>query len=238
MIFEWPRPWYQFINSEFDIMTYALGQVSTFRRGARSARLIEQVWTAQYTAKPTRGPSKWQGQSAFFARLGGDVNFMRIGDPLRCAPLYNRIPANKPIPDPFSDNTYFSDTTGWVDGAVPPTATIDQSERRGSNNLILGNLPPSVERLLNAGDLFEIRPNGIVAEVSCLHMVVGAGHTDEDGRCGIEIRPSLRLNVAAGDQVVFAYPQALMKLMDGSQGRISRAGNVGSFGFSCMEWTG
>lgn len=238
LVYEYPREWYKFTASKFQLRQAALGYRPAFRPTQKTSRLIEQYFAADFVQKPELGPSKWQGKEAFFAMLEGEVNCLRISDPLRCAPLYNRVAANKPVPQPFDDGTYFTDGTGWVDGAVPEYATVAVAATRGDEWLVIGGLPESIQHLLNPGDLLEIRPDGLQSETSMLHEICTLGSTDEDGKSAVKIRPRVRSNIIAGDQVVFAYPQAVMKLIDAEQGMLSRDSNYASFGFACAEHTG
>ena len=237
LVFEYPREWYNFTASKFQVRQMGLGFKPSFRATQKTSRLIEQFFYAEFVQKPERGPSAWQQKEAFFARLEGEVNYLRISDPLRCAPLYNRIQANAPVPQPFGDGTFFTDGTGWVDGAVPEYATIRASAARGEDWVVIGDLPTSIMNLLAPGDLFEIRPDGIASTTSMLHEILTPGHTDDEGFSAVQIRPRLRKNVVSGDQVVFAYPQAVMQLTDSEQALVSRNANFASFGFSCGEHT-
>lgn len=236
---EYPREWYRFVSSEFGLTPYSLTHASQFRQ-RKSARLIEQVWEAQYTQRPEVGPGRWQGKGAFFSRLDGDTRLIRIGDPLRCIPLLNRSTkrAGGVVSEPFSDGTYFTDATGWVEGPVPEFAYISEVARRGDKAVVIAGLGVSyASPYLNAGDLFEIRPNGIPSLFGMLYEVVVPTGTDAQGRGGVEIRPRLRANIVPGDQVVFHHPRTVMRLIDSRQGRISREANVGAFGFACVEET-
>lgn len=239
---EYPREWYKFVASQFTLRTVAINHRSNFRPDRRSARLNSQFFTAQYTQAPTVGPTKWQGKGAFFSRLDGEVNLLRIGDPLRCQPAYVRAQSRLGLPaaEPWSDGTWWinGEQTGWVEGAVPEYGEVSEDAALGSRYLKIKGFEPSVPGILTAGDLFEIRPEGNWGSISLMHEIVVGGGSDADGVCGVEIRPRVRLNARRGDMVVFDHPRALMRLTDSDQGAIFRDGNVGSFGFSCMEHAG
>lgn len=238
LVYEYPREWYKFTASKFQIRTVGLSYRPVFRQTQKTARLIEQFFFADFVQKPELGPTKWQGKAAWFSLLEGESNYFRISDPMRCAPAYNRVKANKPAPAQWGDGTWFTDGTGWVEGAVPEYATVAEDAQRGDEWLVIAGLPASISELFSPGDLFEIRPNGMATTTSMLHEISTIGHSDEDGRSAVRIRPRLRQNIAAGDQVVFAYPQAVMQLVDADQALISRDANYASFGFSCAEHTG
>jgi hypothetical protein len=238
-IYEYPQDWYQFVSSSFSLTPYTLKSQSQFR-ARRAGRLVEQVFEANFVQRPAVGPSAWQGHEAFFARVRGDSNLIRIGDPLRCIPKFNRLQGNLPPAEPFSDGTWFTDDTGWVggEGSVPAYATVGESARRGDNFVVIENLPELMPSpFLYNGDLFEIRPNGVPASTAMLYMIAVPGGTDAEGRSGVEVYPNLRQNIVPGDQVVFHWPKTVMRLIDPRQGMISREANRGSFGFSCIEET-
>ncbi len=238
-IYEYPQEFYKFVSSSFALAPYTLNARSQFRQ-RKSARLIEQVWEASYVQKPEIGPAKWQDKSAFFSRLRGDSNLLRIGDPLRCIPRFNRIAANLEEPQPWSDATWFTDGTGWVGGEnqVPQYAEVGESQRRGDNFVVIKGLPVSMPSpFLYPGDLIEIRPSGIPSLTGMLYEIAVPGGTNSDGKTGVEIYPNLRENIAPGDQVVFYWPKTVMRLMDPRQGMLTREANRGSFGFACMEET-
>lgn len=238
-VYEYPSEWYRFVSSSFGLVPYTLTSRSQFRQ-RKSARLIEQVFEAMFVQRPEVGPSKWQGKGAWFSRLRGDSNLIRIGDPLRCIPQFNRNKANIPPPESFSDGTYFTDSTGWVggEGQVPEYASVGAAARAGDNFLVVKGLPVSMPSpFLYPGDLLEIRPNGIPALTGMLYEVAVPGGTDDQGRTGVEIYPNLRQNIVEGDQVVFHWPKTVMRLIDNRQASISREANRGSFGFACMEET-
>jgi len=230
---EWPREWYKFTDTQFNLRTVALSSRSVFTP-RRAARLSFQMWTAQGSYKPERGPSEWSPKEAFFARLDGEVGLLRFTDVLRCQPTWNR--KNKLPQEPWSDNTLFSDDTGWLNaGYIPPSALVAAAAVAGDENVTIAGLPPDLDMALSVGDLFEIRPNGIPTEHSNLYMVTRGSGTDTDGTAGVEIRPRLRQNIAAGDMVVLHRPMGVFKLTDSSQGSIYRDSNMGSFGFEVEE---
>lgn len=233
-VLEWPHEWYQFVSSEFSLRTFALGSQAVFTP-RRNMRLVYQVWTAQYVVKPEIGPSKWQGKSAFFSRLDGEAGLMRIGDPLRCVPAFNR--RNFPN-QTWSDGTLFTDGTGWINGAVPANAVVKTAAERGAESIIIKGLQVSTANVLAAGDLFELRINGVPSDTSNLYEIVVGGGTNAAGEMGIEFRPRLRMNIAADDMVVLYHPRGVFQLADGNQGRYSRSANQGAVGFQVIEYVG
>lgn len=234
-IYTWPEARRAFTSGRFTLQTASLSSRSPFTP-TRNTSLAFQFWRADYVYEPARGPSEWQDADAFFARLSGDVNVLRIGDPLRCGPKYNR--RNKKAAESWSDNTNWSDGYGWSDGYIPPTAQLSAAVERGGTSIPIEGLIASVAAALSPGDLLELRPGGIATETGNLYVVTVGGATDSNGEIGVEIRPNLRQNFAAGDMVVFRNPQTVMRLTDGEQGVIERESNIGRFGFSCIEHLG
>jgi hypothetical protein len=234
-VFQWPVARQKFTSGPFRIKTASLGSRSSFTP-VRSTSLISQFWVCSLVYAPTVGTSSWQDVDAFFARIEGDVHTLRIGDPLRGMPKFNRT--NAPAVESWSDNTNWSDGTGWLSGMIPPTAQLAAAASRGDSYIHIEGLPETTAAALAAGDLLELRPAGIATETGNLYQVVVGGATDANGEIGIEVRPRLRQNFAAGDMVVFLKPQTVMRLADSDQGIIEREANVGTFGFSCVEHLG
>lgn len=232
----WPREWYKFIQSAFRLETFVLGS-RTIYTPRRNERLSYQVWAIDLTLKPEVGPSRWAPYGAFFARLDGESGTFRISDPLRCQPTYNR---QRKLPqEPWSDDTFFSDGTGWLNGGyIPPVAEVNGAQPAGSKNIVIRGLPIGLPVALYAGDLIELRPNGMETDTSNLYEIVRQSGTDAEGRAGVEVRPRLRQNFAAGDMVVLHHPLGVFKTTASDQGHVSRDANVGSIGFSAIEHTG
>jgi hypothetical protein len=234
-VFQWPREWSKFVSGRYNLQTASLRSQSTFTP-ARSASYSFSFWRCDLVYRPLRGPSNWQGVEAWFARLDGDVNVFRMFDPLRCQPRYNR--QHPQAPEKWSDDTNWSDGTGWVSGMIPPTAQLAAAASRGARFIHVEGLPEGIAEALAPGDLLELRPNGVATETGNLYQVVVGGATDANGEIGIEIRPPLRQNFAAGDQVVFVNAQTVFRLTDPEQGSIERDANIGHFGFAGVEHLG
>lgn len=235
-VYEWPREWYKFTSTEFALRTVAMRSTSVLSP-RRNTRFTYQIWTVQAAFKTEVGPSKWGPKGAFFARLDGEVNLFRFYDVLRCQPTFNR---GKRLPQqPFSDDTFFTDGTGWLnDGLVPPTCEVAASATEGATDIVLRGLPSLTDMVLSPGDLIELRPNGIPTTTSNLYEVVRGSGSDTSGECGVEVRPRLRQSFAPGDMAVLHYAQGVFQLADSEAGRIFRDSNVGAFGFGGQEFTG
>jgi hypothetical protein len=230
MILTWPEEWYRFIGGSFSLKTFSLSSRAVFTP-RRNTSLMYQVWQADFQS---RVEEDWQGRDAFFARLDGEDGLIRIGDPLRWAPKLNR--ESTPTSEPWSDDTLWTDGTGWLSDLIPPTAMVAATASRGASFIHIKGLPESLANALAPGDLFELRPNGVPTETANLYQVVVGGATDENGEIGIEIRPRLRQGFAVNDMVVFESPTTVMRLTDADQGTMERMlEGFARFGFSAVE---
>lgn len=233
-VYDWPREWYKFTETSFNLQSNSLQTTSQYTPRINSL-LTFQNWQADFVLKPEVGPSKWQKYGAFFSRIKGPTNVFRIGDPLRCLPQHNRnLPRS--LGEPWSDSTYFTDGTGWSeDGVIPPTAALLEGADRGALFIKIKGLPANLSPALHPGDLIELRPNGVPTVTSNLYEVVVAGPTNGDGETGVEIAPGLRQGFAPNDMVVLWHARGAFRLVDNGQGMINRRANVGSLGFSGIE---
>lgn len=232
-IYEFPREWYSFLKLSFHLRSNSQVSPRPWAGGNSVYGPHVQVWMPKLTVAQIVGDG-WQERSAFFSRLGGQAGLIRISDPSRVAPQYNT--AISPSQQSWSDGTTFSDGSQFSSGLLPPSGYIVTAAARGENAVQIGGLPASTARVLRRGDLFEIRPNGIATAVPHLYEVMVDGATDSSGRAGVEIRPRLRADIAAGDMVVLSYPTSVFHLIDDSQGEIELdAPNFANHGFSLIE---
>lgn len=172
--------------------------------------------------------------SAFMSRLNGQSGLIRIGHGARVQGQYN-VEAVV-TREEFSDDTLFSDGTGFLSGTLPSTVIVAEAAARGATSLVVGGLPASLSSVLRRGDLLEIRPGGVAASYPHLYEVMVDGSTDGDGETGVEIRPPLRRSVASGDQIVLSYPTSVFRLMDDDQGSVEvDAARIAGMGFSLIE---
>ncbi|MBY9045485.1 hypothetical protein, partial [Pseudomonas fluorescens] len=119
---------------------------------------------------------------------------------------------------------------------LPPTVHVATAAVRGANAIQIGGLPASQTAILRRGDLFEVRPNGIPAVFPHLYQVMVDGATDASGNTGVEIRPRLRADIAAGDMVVLEYPTSVFRLVSDDQAEMDiSAPIIANFGFSLVE---
>lgn len=233
----WPVEWHKFTNTVFTLTSNVIRTRSTYSP-RQNTNLSYQVWMAEFTYKEEVGPSLFQQKEAFFSRLDGETNPFRIGDPLRCFPAMNRQKMGL-VNEPWSDDTYFTDGTGWSDGGLmPPHAFVLEAAVKGARFLKIGGLPAGVVGAFTPGDLFELQINGVPTETSNLYSAVIFGNTNSNGETGIEIRPGLRQNFGVGDRVVLFHPKALIQLADSNGGVITRRSNIGALGFSGIEYVG
>lgn len=232
-IYEFPREWYSFLKISFPLRSNSQVSAMPWSGGNSVYGPHAQLWLPKLAAAQIVGDG-WQERSAFFARLGGQAGLLRMSDPARVAPQYNTSIAQSL--QPWSDGSTFADGSQWLSGMVPPTVFVATAAARGSLTLQLGGLPLSTSRVLRRGDLLEIRPNGIQAAFPHLYEIMVEGSTDTTGKTGVEIRPRLRADIAAGDMAVLGWPTSVFRLVDDSQGEIElSAPNFANHGFSLVE---
>jgi hypothetical protein len=216
-IYQFPTPWYQFTRRKFNLVSVSQVTAMPLYGIKRTARGVAQLWRADLTMTEQEDPDR-QEIEAFFHRLDGQAGAIRIGDPTRRTPWYNRnVAATRRT---FSDGTSFTDGTGFADGLLPPFVTALEAATKGASFVKMAGFPASVANALTRGDLFEHRPNGIHAGFPCLYEIMHGNSTDAAGQAGVEIRPRLRAGIAAGDQIVFDEPTTVMRLADDNQGEI------------------
>lgn len=232
-IYEFPREWYSFLKISFPLRSTSQVSPRPWSGGNSVYGPHAQLFLPKLTVAQIVGDG-WQERSAFFSRLGGQAGLLRMSDPARVAPQFNTSVAQSL--QPWSDGSTFNDGSQWQSGLVPPTAFVAAATSRGSLALQLGGLMASTSRVLRRGDLIEIRPNGMPAMFPHLYEVMVNGSTDATGKTGVEIRPRLRADIAAGDMAVLAWPTSVFRLIDDSQGDIELdAPNFANHGFSLVE---
>lgn len=233
LIIDFPREYESFATIVF--RTRSTSQVSPrpWAGGNSIYGPHAQLWIAKIEAGQVDGDD-WQERAALFDWLGGQAGLIRMYDPIRKAPLYNRKLAA--AAQGWSDGTRFSDGTDFVDGLLPPTAFLVDAASRGDTSIVLGGLLPNLAPALYRGDLLELRPNGIADGKPRLHSVMVRGNTDSSGQTGVEIRPPLRSDYAAGDMVVLDHAASVFHLVDDDQGEMTIARPyVGNYAFQLIE---
>lgn len=194
---------------------------------------LAQIFVASITV-PKLERRDWQKVSAFFSKVAGQSGLIRMADPKRIRPGVDmrQLAAS----EPWGDGTFFDDGTGWGESITPPFASVYEPEEFGADSFVISGLPASVDPCLWAGDLVEIRPNGIPTEHGHLYEIANDAPTDASGRTRVNISPILRKGIAAGDMVVLHEPMTVFRLVDDNQGALSHlGGGLASVGFSLME---
>jgi hypothetical protein len=232
-VYEFPREWYSFLKITFQLRSGSQTSPRPWAGGSSIYGPHVQLWMPKLTVAQIVGDG-WQARSAFFSRLGGQAGLLRMSDPARVAPQYNTSLAASVAT--WSDGSRFTDGSGFLSGLLPPTAFLVSAKSRGDRDLVVGGLPASIVNALRPGDLLEVRPNGIASLTPHLYEVSVQGDTNAAGQTGVEVRPPLRANLAAGDMVVLSYPTSVFHLIDDSQGEIElSAPFLANFGFSLIE---
>lgn len=239
-----PQTWRGVVESRFHLSAAAIDNPSPWTGQRTPYGPFVQVWMAdlnfpvspempQERGDGTMRPSwrQWQG---FVTRLRGTSGKIRLVDPLRTRPSYDlRV---EPTLANFSDGSQFSDGTQWITGALPPFVTVDAVAAVDSDTMVLRGLRAGIEQILDAGDVFEVRPNGIPASFACFHEITHCTRTTAAGKARIYFQPGLRQGCSAGDMVVLRNPTCVMRLADKDQGIVSRDLNRhGRLGLSLIE---
>ena len=104
--------------------------------------------------------------------------------------------------EPWSDDTFFDDGTGWRSGPLPSTVDLYEGAAARATSVVIEGLPANTARCLRRGDLFEIRRNGVADYTPSLHRVIRDCPTDATGKTRVDFVPPLRKGVAAHDMIV------------------------------------
>lgn len=233
VVYEFPREWYAFSKVSYRPVSRSQTAARPWIGGKSVYGPHAQFWAGEFVMTQQEDP-ELQKIAAFFARLDGQAGLLRISDVSRLKPWHDRNLAAGA--EAFSDSTLFTDGTGFEDGHLPPDLYVVEAARRGDNFVVLGGLPASTAACFIGGDRFQIKPNGIAGSIPHLYEMMVGGASDADGRIGVEIRPRLRTDIAAGDQVSLRYPSTVFRLIDDNQGAMEiTPGMVGNIGFSLIE---
>lgn len=233
VVWSYPREWYKFSKISFQLRAASLTSARPWAGGNNIYGPHAQIWMPKFTASVME-ETVWPEVSAFFDELGGQAGLLRIGDASRIICAYNR--QRRAESQEFSDETLFTDGTGFIDGFMPSTAYLIAPAKRGDTFVKIGGLLPSTTKALSRGDLLEFKPNGIADQTPRLHSVTLQGNTNSDGECGVRIRPPLRAGLAAGDQVDLDYATSIFHLVDDTQAEVEiTAPSFGNTGFSLIE---
>lgn len=172
--------------------------------------------------------------SGWISRQRGRARKFRMYDPVRLAPGFDLEVS--PTQQPWSDATYWSDGTGFVDGYLPPRVAIDEPARSGVESVVVRNLPASTARVLRPGDRIEVQRNGVPEGFSQYHEVVHMARSNSSGKTRLEFVPGLRASVAPGDSVVLRFPRGVFRFATDEEGRMRfNAPRFGRTGFSVVE---
>lgn len=163
---------------------------------------------------------QWAPLEGLLAQLAGQSGLLRFGDFAKRVPQRDMESASSA--QPWSDSTFFSDGTGFIEGFLPPFIWAADGSAERSRSIVVGGLPASEARVLRRGDNFEHRPGGVYDCTPRMHIITRDAHTNSDGQTRIEFLPPLRGGVAGGDQIVLTDPMTTMRLADDNQGVVTR----------------
>ncbi len=232
-VYEFPWEWYTFSRAKYRLQSRSQVASRPWLGGRSVYGPHAQLWVTELTMSQQEDPTR-QEIAAFFGRLDGQAGLIRISDPTRLRPWYDRDVT--PTRETFTDATVFTDATGFESGYLPPDVYVLTAADQGDNTIVLGGFPASTAGVLTRGDLLQVKPNGIPGNCPNLYEVMVGAASNSDGEIGVEIRPRLRMGIAAGDQVSLRYPSTVFRLIDDDQGSIEMTPPVvGNLGFSLIE---
>lgn len=163
------------------------------------------VWEIEYTLGMEFDQTRIKQFEAAISSLRGRANIARISvcDPFKFGAKVS------PAQQPWSDGTWFTDGTGWLDdsGAVQAMTTT-QDTAAGATAIWL-ELTNPVRLPLRAGDMFSVN--------DFLYRVTAVG---SDGFHKIE--PQIRTPFPAGTQIQTDPPRIKVRLASDDQGRRGR----------------
>lgn len=236
-VLTYPKEWCAEVETEFRLRSNSLFSAGMSPGAPDIYGPNAQVWTASIPIAPTRRRD-WMRIEAFFSRAGGIAGRIRMFDPKRIRPGRDIPPEGERTTtgNPWSDDTYFDDGTGWDDNILPPYCSLYEPASGLADSFVLSGLPASMAPCLWAGDLIEIRPNGVPADFGHLYEVAFDAPTNSDGLTRVSINPGLRSGIAGGDMAVLRYPMSIFRLIDDDQGRLAFGhGGIARSGFSLLE---
>lgn len=233
-IYTFAPEWYEYIvKQKYPLRSMSQAANRPWGGGQSISGPHTQLFLCDVTFAPMRDPVL-QDLDAFFTRARGRANVIRIAHAMRLAPWYDRNLT--PTRANWSDNSTFSDGSGFVSGYLPPEVYVETAAARGSNFIVLGGFPASISNVIRKGDPFEIKPNGVPAAFPHRYKAMFNCSSDASGRVGIEIEPKLRAGVAAGDTVGLRYASSVFRMTGDDQFEIDDEGaGIGNFGGSLVE---
>lgn len=232
----WPLEWYPRV---FNSSRCYLSSGSQTSQSPWTGRLSvygphRQFWRFELQLNPFDDGS-WKAVAAFFSEAGGQAGIIRICDPARRWTQYDDEALFSE--QPWSDGTFFSDGSGFLEGGLPTSIYADETQERGQTTLKVTGLPANSTRVIRRGDTFEIRRGGLIEPlVPSFHEAIRDASTDANGDTRLYFRPVLRKGVAPGDQIVLDHPMCNMRALDDMQGLVDVVGKSrGATGFTLVE---
>lgn len=208
-IYTFDPAWYeQIVTQKFVMVTPTQSSNRMWGGGIRVSNPYAHFYTNDITFAPMHiNEALYQDVSAFFARLKGRSNVIRIGHASRLMPYRDRNTIATTAT--FSDGSTFTDGSGFANGLLPPSVYVAEAAARGATYLVLGGFPASTADVLRRGDRLEVKPNGIPAAFPHMYEPEYGGSSDASGLVGFDLNRPLNAAVAAGDEVSLRNPTTL-----------------------------
>lgn len=235
-VFSLPRKFWGVAQSSFYLRPLSFVSTSPYTGQRSPYGPIAQVWVCDLTL-PAKEKALWRELSGLVSRQRGISGLIRLPDSFRLKTGFDdAVEATNPASEPWSDDTLFSDGTGWEDGYLPTSVSVAAKALRGENDILLSGFPASTNSVLRSGDTFELRPNGIPVLHGHYYEVTADSKSDADGKVRVLFEPSLRASIAIGDQCLLRDATTVMRFASETEGTISRVvGDYGTLGFSFIE---
>jgi hypothetical protein len=236
-IYDWPTAIVNPETRRFRLRAFNSFSVASQTQEMVRGGLMVQRFETQ-VAFPILSEEDWREVDGLFAALRGIDGFVRLWDPARTEPYYNKLVTETKAT--WDDGAHFSDGSDWVGGKLPPFVSVAETRGRGKRNVVLKGFPPSLQAVLRRADLIEIWPNGTRADHGHLYEVTARSNTNSNGETLVQFEPDLRRGIRPGDAVLLGgggyKPSSVFSFAGDDDGEIEvRAPSFGSFGARFVE---
>lgn len=197
--FDWPRdPAWQPMAGRFHITSVSRMSRSPYSPAIKAIN-SSALWMAEisWNNKENKNTGLGQDIQAFLESLEGSANPVRMFDFWRTGARLLKATAA------FSDGTFFTDGTGWIEGYAP---TALNAQTKGDRVLVLQGLTANKD--------FFVRGD-VVGVGGYMYQVMAGARTNAFGQVALTILPGLRANVAISDSVNLDYVTVPMRLVSG-----------------------
>lgn len=201
LVFSWPhdRLWKP-MSGRMRLRPLSQMSASPYTGSVKAAGL-GLLWVADFTFN-NHDLAQGHAMQGFIDGLEGAVNPVRLFD------WWRQVPALlSSAQSGFSDDSLFTDGTGFTDGYAPRVVTAAE---RGARFVHMTGLPAAAA-CFSRGDLFGL--GGFLYEVRSESVSANAA-----GEALVPVLPGLRASIAADDPVTLWRPTVTMRMLPGDEG--------------------